>query len=154
MVVRKVRGHIDGIADSAKGQGSADSKLIGKRAGEKSNDRKSRVQGCVGFVVCGRIQLAAATHAIERIEHARAHEADERDNDQLDWRRGVPWQSVAKNGDALVLPRVGEFEGCALRHGMVGGASIVGMALLVGRHGEGCSSTGGWEGWVVVGERL
>lgn len=104
VVVGEIRGNIDRVADSTKGQSSADSKLVGEGAGEETNDRKGRVQGGVGAVVCSGIKLAAAAHAVEGIEHTRAQEADEGDNDELNWGRGIPGQLVAQDGEALVLP--------------------------------------------------
>ena len=104
MVVTEVRSHIDGVADAAKGQSSADSELVGKGAGEEADNSKGRVQSRVGAVVGGWVQLASAAHAVQSVKHARAHEADEGDDDELDRWRGKPWQLEARDGDAPVHP--------------------------------------------------
>ena len=104
MVVAEIGAHVDGVANAAKGQGSADAKLIGKGTSEEADDGKGRVQGRVCAIVCGGIQLAAAAHAVESIEHAGTHEADEGDNDELSRGRSEPGQLEAGDGEATVFP--------------------------------------------------
>jgi hypothetical protein len=96
VVVTEVGSHVDRVADSAKGQSSADSELVGEGSGEESDDGKRRVQSRVRLVVCGGVKLASSAHTVQRIEHARAHEADEGHDDQLHWWRGKPWKFVAQ----------------------------------------------------------
>ena len=145
VVVGQVRRHINGIANTANGQSSADAELVGEGSGEKANNGEGRVQSRVCAIVCGRIELASAAHAVESIEHTRAHEAHDGDNDQLDRRGCEPWQFEAQDSEALVLPRVGKFKRIAVGHRMVGGADIVGRksALFVGRHFRGCGGVVG-----------
>jgi hypothetical protein len=83
MVPGEVGSDIDGVANATERQRRADTELVGEGAGEEANYSKGGVQGCVCAVVCERIELASAAHAVEGVEHARAHEAYQRDNYQL-----------------------------------------------------------------------
>lgn len=129
MVVAKKGAHVDGVANATKGQGGADAQLVGEGAGEEADDGEGRVESGVGVVVCGRVQLAAAAHSVDGIEHARAHEAHEGDDEQLDRGRGIPREPAE---DLLVLPRVRQLENALrLRDGGVWGGDVVGDVLLV-----------------------
>jgi hypothetical protein len=136
VVVAEIGSHIDGIANTAKGQGCADTELIGEGSSEKANNSEGRIHSRVGAVVCGRIELTSSTHTVQGIVHAWAHEADEGHDEQLHWRRCEPGHFVTEDGEAPVLPRVGKLERSAISQGMVGGGDIVARSctLLVGRH--------------------
>lgn len=50
------------------------------------------------------VHLSATAHTAQSVEHARAKEADESNDDKLSSRRGVPAQADGANLVLLVLP--------------------------------------------------
>lgn len=50
------------------------------------------------------VNLSTSTETTERVVHARAHEADKRDHQQLDLGRRIPGQMQAEEVESLVFP--------------------------------------------------
>lgn len=134
MVVRQVGCHVDGITNTAKRQGSADTELVGEGSREKADDGEGRVQGRVRFVVCSGVELTTAAHAVKRVEHARAQEADKGYDDQLHRGRGEPGHLAAEERDGLVLPVGGQLQRGALHRVLGRGGLLRDGSLLVRRH--------------------
>lgn len=90
MVVRQDRGNVEKVAESTKSKGVAKAEPIGNGACKEGHNSKGAVEGDIGFVDIVRVNKTTCTKATNSIEHARAKEADQRDQDKLCYRRCKP----------------------------------------------------------------
>jgi hypothetical protein len=112
----------------------ADAQLVGEGAGEETHDGEGRVQGRVCVVVGGCVQLATATHSVDGVEHARAHEAHKGHDEQLHGRRRIPGKPAEY---FLVFPRVRQLEHAVglCDRGLWGGDLVRGLFRIHVGHG-------------------
>lgn len=69
-----------------------------------TDNSKGGVKSNVGIVGSVGVDLSAASHTAQGVEHAWAEETDKCNNDQLRERRSIPRQRVFANMGRLVLP--------------------------------------------------
>jgi hypothetical protein len=110
---------VDAVSQSSETQGSLDTKLIDKSAGEKTHHGKGRVQGGIGLVGRLRVDLTSSTEPTEGIVHTRAQEADHGNHEQLYLGRSIPRDGDGTNLSFFVHPsrRPGDFFGLAFSRG-------------------------------------
>lgn len=70
VVVAEVGRDVNGVADATKRQRPADADGIGDGAGEEADNRKGRVESCVGVVASRGVELTCTSETIDGIEHS------------------------------------------------------------------------------------
>lgn len=101
--VAEKRGAVDAVAETANGQGQANSKTVSKSASEETDDGKSAVESCVGVVLSRGFDLTSSSKTAQGIEHSRAQEADKGHHEKLHLGRCVP-NLLAAEREAPVHP--------------------------------------------------
>ena len=77
VIVGQVGSNIDRVADTTERESSTNTELVSESASEEANNGERGIQRCIGFVVCSGVKLTTSSHAVEGVEHAGAHEANQ-----------------------------------------------------------------------------
>ena len=109
MVVRQDRADIEEVSEPSNSEGQSQANAVGYATAKESNTGKSRIESHIGIVdvVCG--DQTTGHQTIHSVEHARAEEADDGDEEELRGGRGIPVLLLA-DLDALVHPSCGAWD--------------------------------------------
>ena len=103
VVVAEVAGDVQDVAQSTQAERQLDTQPVHDRAGKEAKGSKGAVDCDIGIVTGLRIELATPAEPVHSVEHARAEEADEGDERELDGWGGIMGDGEWANASALVL---------------------------------------------------
>jgi len=89
VVVRENGSDVQSVTEAAETQSQAQTDLVGDTPGEETHDGEGGVDGSGGIVNVVSVDLTGCTQAVDGVEHARAQEAHEGDEDDLELRSRV-----------------------------------------------------------------
>lgn len=104
MVVRQHRSDVEEVTKATEEKGPAETNTIGNGTGSETDDGKGTVESGVSDVDGMVVLLATSTQTVQGIEHTRAEEADEGDEEQLRRRGGIVWKGERSDLRTLVHP--------------------------------------------------
>ena len=124
MVVAQVARGVEAVPEPSNTYRGLESDAVGEGASEKAEDAEGRVERSVGVVGSRSIKLTGSAQSIEGVEHARAHEASERDEEQLEGWGCIAWDVKRAKVVFLVHP--------SLRSGWHSSTLLGALGVVVG----------------------
>lgn len=104
MLIDKKGDAVDAVAQATEGERDLDTELVGKGAGEETNDSKGGVESDVRVVGGAWVSTTSSSETTEGVEHAWAEETDQGDEQQLGFGAGVWWNGQSAELGRLILP--------------------------------------------------
>ena len=104
MVIAENCGNVEAVAEATKSEGETKANGVGNAASEEADNRECSIDANICSVDIMGIHKPTSTKAVDCIEHARAQEADECDENDLEFWRGIAWDGEEAKVDSLVHP--------------------------------------------------
>ena len=140
MVIGQKRRHIQKIAKPAEREGHAEADAVGDGTGKKAHYGKGAIQSRVGVIHIRLVELAGTSQTTDGIEHSRAEEANEGDQDQLGLGGSEPRECPGAEFDWLVHP------------GLSGDRVVLSTRLDIGRVLRDFNSL--FRSWIIIADRV